>query len=140
MARRTSRRPVRVGLTPTSRITIALPGVIAAAVMKKAAAEKSPTTATGLGRSVAPLRLTERLIPLDVGAQVAQKALGVVARAAIAVDAYCHAAKDSSKEQRRFYLRRRGEQNKAAGLDLRCAVQSERQAPLRGIDLCAERA
>ena len=46
MARKASRSPVRVGLTPTLRTTIELPGVIAAAVMKNAAAEKSPATST----------------------------------------------------------------------------------------------
>ena len=45
MSRRTSRTPVRVGLTPTFLIVSSLPGMIAPATRKNAADEISPGTA-----------------------------------------------------------------------------------------------
>ncbi len=79
MRDKASRSPVRVGLTPTLRTTIELPGVIAAAMMKNAAAEKSPATSTFPPCSGAGPSRMEFGVPLDLRAEMAQEAFGMVA-------------------------------------------------------------
>ncbi len=44
MSRRISRRPARVGFSPTRRTSTRLPGTSCAATTRKAAAERSPGT------------------------------------------------------------------------------------------------